>query len=90
MKKFKEKRLHEIQFEDLDMGYPFFEEGEKEEEKNWIEFDHEVASDTSPVDIDIFIEELERMRKYGATHVYMVADVDHHGYIITGVQYKEI
>ena len=88
-KQFKETLVEEVQTEDLDMGYPWYDSAEQEE-PNDVETVEDIWSETISMDIRKAIEILQKLEENGANRVYLYAHSDHHSYIFTGVTLEEI
>jgi hypothetical protein len=89
MKHFKETVIEEVQTEDLDMEYPWYENSEQEE-PNDVDTAEDIWSETLSMDIRKAIEILQKLEEKGANRVYLYAHSDHHSYIFTGINLEEI
>lgn len=86
MKTFTETLIEEIEKSDIDLDYPFYEKGERNE----VETLDNVWSEAPSISINETIETLENLAGKGANRVYLYAHGDHHSYIFTGVRLEEI
>lgn len=89
MKHFKETVIEEVQTEDLDMEYPWYD-SVGQEESNDVDTAEDIWSETLSMDIRKAIEILQKLEEKGANRVYLYAHSDHHNYIFTGIKLEEI
>ncbi len=90
IKKFKETLVDVNYHEEIDLDYPFYNNGDLEPNEIDTSEMPDIWCDTESIDINVVINSLMDLKEKGANRVYIVAHEDHHGYIFTGVKLEEI
>ena len=88
MKRYKETVIEEIQYSELDLDPPFYDETGIE--SNVVETAENIWAEVPSIDLDLIIKTLTDLKEKGATRVYVYAHVDHMGYIFTGTKIEEV
>lgn len=87
MKKFKETLVKEVEIDELDLDFPFYNAGS--DDSNEVDLPDNIWAEVPSMDIDQAIKSLTELKEMGANRIYFYAHTDHHGYIFTGVKLEE-